>query len=147
MHYLCLIYVLRASIYLSNIPSYVKTWKLSAVTHDTCSKHISGQEVTGDLHSLSQESLIQATVWQEELLFELTGNHKRDIAENDAMQFNIDEYKRHRFFSVIKVSELYLRFKDVFSFCACVRVCLSYCLYAQVSGRVTQWIIHALETV
>lgn len=54
MHYLCLIYVLRSSNYLSNVPSYVKTWKLSAVTHDTCGKHISGQEVTGDLLSLSQ---------------------------------------------------------------------------------------------
>lgn len=69
MHYLCLIYVLRSSNYLSNVPSYVKTWKLSAVTHDTRSKHISGQEVAGDLGSLSQESLIQATMQQEELLF------------------------------------------------------------------------------
>lgn len=69
MHYLCLIYVLRSSNYLSNVPSYVKTWKLSAVTHDTRSKHISGQEVTGELCSLSQESLIQATVWQQEMLF------------------------------------------------------------------------------
>lgn len=69
MHYLCLICVLRSSNYLSNVPSYVKTWKLSAVTHDTRSKHISGQEATGDLGSLSEESLIQETVWQELLLF------------------------------------------------------------------------------
>lgn len=56
MHYLCLIYVLKSSNYLSNVPSYVKTWKLSAVIHDRCSKHISGQEVTWDLRLLSQES-------------------------------------------------------------------------------------------
>lgn len=56
MHYLCLIYVLKSSNYLSNVPSYVKTWKLRAVIHDTSSKHISGQEVTGDHHSLSQKN-------------------------------------------------------------------------------------------
>lgn len=65
MHYLCLIYVLKSSDYLSNVPSYVKTWKLSAVIHVTCSKHISGQEVMGDHRSLSQESLVK-DAWQRE---------------------------------------------------------------------------------
>lgn len=35
MHYLCLIYVLRSSNYLSNVPPCVKTWKLSAAAHGT----------------------------------------------------------------------------------------------------------------
>lgn len=47
----------QVSNYLSNIPSYVKIWKLSAVTHDTHSKHISGQEVTGDFQSLSHKKV------------------------------------------------------------------------------------------
>lgn len=65
MHYLCLIYVLKSSDYLSNVPSYVKTWKLSAVIHDTCSKHISGQEVMGDQHSLSDKSPVKAALQKE----------------------------------------------------------------------------------
>lgn len=60
MHYLCLIYVLKSSDYLSNVPSYVKTWKFSAVIHDACSKHISGHEVMGDQRSLSRTSLVRA---------------------------------------------------------------------------------------
>jgi len=56
MHYLCLIYVLRSSNYLSNVPSQVKTWKLSAVTHGARREHISGQEVTGDLRAMSQDT-------------------------------------------------------------------------------------------
>lgn len=59
MHYLCLIYVLRSANYLSNVPTYVKTWKLRAVTHDTCSKHISGWKVTVSTHCHNKVSPMQ----------------------------------------------------------------------------------------
>lgn len=45
--------------------------------------------------------------------FWLTGNHKRDIAQNDAMQFNIDECRRHHFSSVIVLFTLCLGCKHV----------------------------------
>lgn len=134
MHYLCLIYVLRSSNYLSNVPSYVKTWKLSAVTHDTPCKHISGQDVTGDLHSLSRWSPIRATARQQDPLSELTGNHKRDIAQNDAMQFNTDEGRRHHFFSMIKVFFMFVCVCTPSKMQACLflGVCWKCCLYAPI---------------
>lgn len=65
MHYLCLIYVLRSCNYSSNVPSHVKTWKLSAVTHHTHSETDQWTEVAGDLQSLSLPHLIWAAVWQQ----------------------------------------------------------------------------------